>query len=104
MAEPKKEAVRIALPQQPETVLPPNVAAPPVLNPLPKPASTKAETTANLLSPAGARPAIAQTSPVMVVPSSTIDAFDSIPRWFCWGLLGISAFIFLIQIWNYALS
>ena len=49
-------------------------------------------------------PANVQPAPGMVATFNAIDAFDSIPRWFCWGLLGISAFIFLIQIWNYALS
>jgi hypothetical protein len=48
--------------------------------------------------------AIVQPAPGIVATSNAIDAFDSIPRWFCWGLLGISALIFLIQIWNYALS
>ncbi|HEX7516879.1 MAG TPA: hypothetical protein VF345_06300 [Chthoniobacterales bacterium] len=210
MAEPKKETVRIALPQRPETthclqndaakhdtarillpsrtpaipprrspptitppspvntgtpiisshrppVLPPNVAAAPILNRLPTPADatpvlSEAGTTANLLSPADApvasenfagvsvqpgpkketaritilpkpspapapavnmektqslipRPAATIVQPSQVVATSNaIDAFDSIPKWFCWGLLGISALIFLIQIWNYALS
>jgi hypothetical protein len=45
-----------------------------------------------------------QTRSGIVPTSIAIGAFDSTPRWFCWGLLGISAFIFLIQIWNYALS
>ena len=48
--------------------------------------------------------AIVQPAPVIVATSNAIDAFDSIPRPLCWGLLGISALIFLIQIWNYALS
>jgi hypothetical protein len=52
------------------------------------------------------RPAAAVMQPgsVIAATSDAIDAFDSIPRWFCWGLFGISALIFLIQIWNYALS
>ena len=49
-------------------------------------------------------PAIVQTAPGIVATSVSVDPFDSIPRWFCWGLLGLSALIFLIQIWNYALS
>jgi hypothetical protein len=107
MAEPKKEAVRIALPHRPETTpglqnedAIPRRRSPPTITP-PSPVDTGPP----IISPHHkTRPAIAQTSPVMVAPSSTIDAFDSIPRWFCWGLLGISTFIFLIQIWNYALS
>jgi hypothetical protein len=44
--------------------------------------------------------------PSRAVPRSLLDAatFDSVPRWFCWGLLAISALVFLIQIWNYTLS
>jgi hypothetical protein len=41
---------------------------------------------------------------VLAATSNRFEAFDSIPRWFCWSLLGISALIFLIQIWNYTLS
>ena len=48
--------------------------------------------------------AIVQPASITVATSNAIGAFDSIPRWLCWGLLGISAFIFLTQIWNYALS
>lgn len=49
-------------------------------------------------------PNIAQAAPGIAATSNAIDAFDSIPRGFCWGLLGLSTLIFLIQIWNYALS
>jgi hypothetical protein len=31
-------------------------------------------------------------------------AVDAIPRPLCWAALGISALIFLIQIWNYVVS
>jgi hypothetical protein len=48
--------------------------------------------------------AIAQPKPGTLPTSAAGDAFDSIPRWFCWGLLGVSALIFVIQFWNYALS
>jgi hypothetical protein len=48
--------------------------------------------------------AIPQTKPGIIPTSTASGALDSTPRWFCWGLLGISALIFLIQIWNYALS
>jgi hypothetical protein len=47
--------------------------------------------------------AAAQPAPIPAT-SKAISSFDSTPRWFCWGLLGLSALIFLIQIWNYALS
>jgi hypothetical protein len=53
------------------------------------------------LSPAAA---IVQPAPGVVATSDATDAFDSIPRGFCWGLLSISALIFLIEIWNYTLS
>jgi hypothetical protein len=44
-----------------------------------------------------------QPAPV-VVTSRPLDRFELIPRSFCWTLLGISALIFLIQIWNYVVS
>ena len=49
-------------------------------------------------------PATVQLAPGTVATSRAMEAFDSIPRWVCWGLLGLSALIFLTQIWNYALS
>lgn len=67
---------------------------------LPKPAVNMTKTQPLIMRPA----AVVQTSPVVVATSSATDAFDSIPRWLCWGLLGISALIFFIQIWNYAVS
>ncbi len=112
-------------------VLPSKVTASPVLHPPSKPAgatpvSSEVGTTANLLSPADAPAAsenfagvsvqpgpkketgritiLSKPAPVSVAPSNATDSFDSIPRSFCWGLLGISALTFLIQIWNYALS
>ncbi|HWM23586.1 MAG TPA: hypothetical protein VNP98_02085 [Chthoniobacterales bacterium] len=57
-----------------------------------------------ILPKASPPPAIGQTAPALVATSIPVDPFDSIPRWFCWGLLGLSTLIFLIQIWNYALS
>jgi hypothetical protein len=51
------------------------------------------------------RPAVlTPTSSVVVATSNAPDAFDSTPRWLCWGLLGLSSLIFFIQIWNYAVS
>jgi hypothetical protein len=105
MAEPKKETVRIALSQKTETkrdhqderaghdalrILGPTASAPEVRVRKTQPPITGSE--------------IILTSPVIDAPSREIDAFDFIPRWFCWGLLCISALIFLIQIWNYTLS
>ena len=99
--------------------LSPRPAFLPVLHPLPKPAavppedlgdisiqpSPKKETARITILPRPSpSPAIAPSAPGITATSKTVDAFDSIPRWFCWGLLGLSALIFLTQIWNYALS
>ena len=67
---------------------------------LPKPAVNMTKTQPLIMRPT----AIVPTSPVVVATSNAADAFDSIPRWLCWGLLGLSALIFFIQIWNYAVS
>jgi hypothetical protein len=105
MPEPKKETIRIALPQRTETthgqqhdgaghdalrILKPTVPAPAIGLGKTQLPITGSE--------------IVRTLPVVVAPSGEIDPFDSLPRWFCWGLLCISALIFLIQIWNYTLS
>jgi hypothetical protein len=82
MAEPKKETARIRI--------------------LPQPAAVTTRTNVQPLLPQQAT--VAQTSQVVLATSSAADAFDSIPRWLCWGLFSISALIFLIQIWNYAVS
>ena len=57
-----------------------------------------------ILSRTSTPAAIVQAAPDFAATSNPVDAFDLIPRWFCWGLLGLSALIFLIEIWNYALS
>jgi len=86
-AGPKKETARI-------TVLPKPVA-------LPKPAVNMTKTQPLIMRPTP----VVQTSPVLLAaPSKSTDPFDSIPRALCWALLGLSALIFLIQIWNYAVS
>src|ERR1044072_6665217 len=113
MAEP-------ALPQRPETTpvvrpfqspptLSPQAAASPALPPQPPPALSRQRGPKNETSripPQPERPATAvvQTTSGTLLTSMASDASDSIPQWFCWGLLGISALIFLIQIWNYTLS
>lgn len=162
MAEPKKETVRSALPQEPEIrpglqnegakqdlarisqpsrtpaipprrspppviqpspvnagtpvvswrrppVLPPKVPASPIAHPLPKREPQRKNFAGVSVQPGPKKETaritiLSKPAPVSVTTSNAIDAFDSIPRSFCWGLLGISAFIFLIQIWNYALS
>ncbi len=66
----------------------------------PRPAGNMTKTQPFIMRPAAVMP----TSPVVVATSNAADAFDSTPRWLCWGLLGLSALIFFIQIWNYAVS
>jgi hypothetical protein len=39
-----------------------------------------------------------------VTTSKPVDPLDTVPRSLCWALFGISALIFLIQIWNYVVS
>ena len=106
----------------------PQAALAPVLQPLPKPTSAPPNpfepSTSLLPRKVDAPPAsenLIQTGPkketaripillgrspaaAIVATSDAIDALDSMPGWFCWGLFGISALIFLIQIWDYALS
>jgi hypothetical protein len=91
--------------------LPAQVTASSALQPLPNPAGNlpsqpglKNETARIPILPGPSAAVIAQSKPGNAPTSAAIGAFDSIPRPFCWGLLGISALIFLIQIWNYALS
>jgi hypothetical protein len=83
---PKKETARISI--------------------LPKPAATPApainmtKTQPLLVSP----PAIGVQPAPVIITSKPLAPLDSIPRPLCWALFGISAFIFLIQIWNYVVS
>jgi len=134
MAEPKKETTRIVLPTRtpmtpirrppkitplaaPEpsadtpTILrrPPTItpsSASPLLQPLPKPPGIgeqsapvpPAETPMVHPPAAGIQPA-----PV-IITSKPLVPLDAIPRPLCWAVLGISALIFLIQIWNYVVS
>ena len=80
---PKKETARIK-------ILPKPVAPP-------KPAVNMTKTQPLIMRPVGSAPA----SPITVVTSRPVHGLDLIPRSYCWGLLGISAVILLIQIWNY---
>jgi hypothetical protein len=132
MAESKEETAGMALPQKPEstpdllqgdgakrdmarmplpsrqparrppsmTALPPSGAASPIPHPLLKLAGVSGQPSSTTY-PAET---IVPPASIIFAASSSISVFDSIPRWFCWGLLGISVLIFLIQIWNYALS
>jgi hypothetical protein len=122
---PQVESPMIPLRRPP--VLPPLGTASPILQPLPKlagapqisskpaasenfarvsvPTGPRKETARIALQPRRSPAAvIVQPAPGVVATSDATDAFDSIPRGFCWGLFGISALIFLIEIWNYTLS
>jgi hypothetical protein len=83
---PKKETARISI--------------------LPKPAATPApainmtKTQPLLVHPPAAG---VQAAPV-IITSKPLAPLDAIPRPLCWTVLGISALIFLIQIWNYVVS
>jgi hypothetical protein len=82
---PKKETARI-------TVLPkPTPTAAPAIN--------MTKTQPLLVHPAAG----VQAAPV-VITSRPLAPIESIPRSLCWTLVGISAVIFLIQIWNYVVS
>ena len=106
----KRDMAQIPLPARTPTILPrrpppmipvpTKVVASPILHPLPKPAGVSVQP-GPTTQPAATS---LQPAPVIAATPRAIDAFDSIPRSFCWGLLGISVLIFLIQIWNYALS
>lgn len=72
---------------------------------LPRPAATGPSVNMTKTQPLLVRPATTTMQPApVVVTSRPLDPFELIPRKFCWTLLGISAVIFLIQIWNYVVS
>src|SRR5213075_1595527 len=82
---PKKETARIS-------VLPrPMPTAAPAIN------MTKTQ-------PLLVHPTAGVPSAPVIITSKPLAPLDVIPRPLCWALLGISALIFLIQIWNYVVS
>jgi hypothetical protein len=82
---PKKETARIS-------VLPrPTPTAAPAIN------MTKTQ-------PLLVHPTAGVPSAPVIITSKPLAPPDVIPRPLCWALLGISALIFLIQIWNYVVS
>ena len=82
---PQKETARISI--LPKPIFPP------------KPAINMTKTQPLLIRPAaGVQPAS------VIIATKPVDIFDSIPRSYCWGLFGIAALIFLIQILNYVVS
>jgi hypothetical protein len=43
----------------------------------------------------------APSTPVRVAVGETETVVDAIPMALCWGLLGVSALVLIVQIWNY---
>lgn len=82
---PKKETARISILPRP--------------TPTAAPAVNMTKTQPLLIHPTGTTP----VAPV-VITSKPIVRPDAIPRSLAWGLLAVSALIFLIQIWNYVVS
>jgi hypothetical protein len=82
---PKKETARISVLPRPA--------------PVAAPAINMTKTQPLLIHPAGTVP----VAPV-VITSKPVAPVDAIPRSLAWGLVAISAVIFLIQIWNYVVS
>ncbi len=84
-AHPKKETARISILPDP----PPGSRAPTV---------NMTKTQPLIKAPLAPAPHV----PVTVAPTGAISgAIDAVPRALLWALLGISALIFLIQLWNY---
>jgi hypothetical protein len=67
--------------------------------PVAGPATNMTKTQPMLIHPTGSVP----LAPV-VITSKPVAPADVIPRSLAWGLLAVSALIFLIQIWNYVVS
>jgi hypothetical protein len=44
---------------------------------------------------------ISEVAPIFVEPENSGDVIESIPVPLCWALVGISALIFIIQVWTY---
>jgi hypothetical protein len=82
---PKKETARISILPRPA--------------PAPAPSINMTKTQPLLIHPV----ATMQPAPV-VITSRPVAPVDLVPRSICWALFGISALIFLIQIWNYVVS
>jgi hypothetical protein len=81
-------------------------SASPLLQPLPKPAPTPVPAinmTKTQQLPVHPPASGIQPAPV-IITSKPLAPLDAIPRPLCWAVLGISALIFLIQIWNYVVS
>jgi hypothetical protein len=106
-AEPAAEAPS-ALPRRPPFTPPVSPASSPLLQPLPKTAHDESVTAAPSVSSGPkndtARISFLPRPAPEVMTSRPVPPVDAIPRSLAWGLLGVSAVIFLIQIWNYVVS
>ena len=82
LAGPKKETARIALMPEPK----------------PAPKTVKMSKTQPLIT---APEPNMETAPIFIEPPAPSDAIESIPVPLCWALVGVSALIFIIQVWTY---
>jgi hypothetical protein len=94
---PKKETARIAIMPSPS---PKKETARIAIMPEPRsaPATVKMSKTQPLIT---APEPMRETAPISIEPASSSEAIESIPVPLCWALVGISALIFIIQVWTY---
>ena len=126
MAEPKEETIQSGpaptspllqpLPKPPGSEkevarpVPPiaaEIAAPPLANRGPKNEIHRVSILPRAIpktQPLSLHPDAAIQPAPMVITSRPVSSVEAISRPLCWALLGISALIFLIQIWNYVVS
>jgi hypothetical protein len=102
--------------ENPATPGPPAVAGYPSVNHGPKKETARISVFPRPTSTAAPAINTTKTQPLLVHPtagvpnapviitSKPLGPPDVVPRPLCWALLGISALIFLIQIWNYVVS
>jgi len=118
----KHDPARIVLPSRPLVTpirrLPPKITPSPttlsLLQPLPQPQGIEPAPDATIRpSPLGKDKSATAASSVnrgpkketaRIHPTGSVAPADAIPRPLVWGLLAVSAVIFLIQIWNYVVS
>ena len=79
---PRKETARIAIMPEPRAA----------------PATVKMSKTQPLIT---APEPMSETAPISIEPEHSHETIESIPVPLCWALVGISALIFIIQVWTY---
>jgi hypothetical protein len=79
---PKKETARIAIMPEPKAAVP----------------TVKMSKIQPLIT---ASVPVRQTARILIEPETSSEMIESIPVLLCWALLGISAVIFIIQLWTY---